>query len=177
VAEPARFRSSSTRFVGLGAMSFAALGTGSLLLAREWDDLVRFVGPLGLIGLVGYAALWLPYVDVTDGGVELRNVFRTVRLPWPAIQDVDGRYGLRLATSYGRFTAWAAPAPGGRDRFRGNESEAAELVRMHLDRLTGMGHLANPRLEHNEADVSWHLLVVAVGAALMVITVLGPLLS
>jgi len=171
------FRSSTTRSVGVGAMAFAAVGLGSLLVAREWDDLARFGGALGLVALVGYAVMWLPYVEVSEGGVVLRNVLRTVHLPWPAIEEVDGRYGLRLDTVYGRFTAWAAPAPGGRDRMRGADSEAAALVRQQHERLQGLGHLDNPRLESDHADVTWHVPVIVVAVALLVLAVVGPLLS
>ena len=37
---------------------------------------------------------------------------RTIDLPWPSIHAVDTKWALTLITAYGRFTAWAAPAPG-----------------------------------------------------------------
>lgn len=158
-------------------MAFAAIGLGSLLWGTHWDDLTRFGGPLGLVALAGYAALWLPSVEVSEGGVTLHNVLRTVRLPWTAIEEIDGRYGLRLTTTYGRFTAWAAPAPAGRDRTRGGDSDASALVRGQLERLRGLGHLESPRLESSEADVTWHVLTIAMGLSLLAITVAGPLLT
>ena len=45
--------------------------------------------------------------------MHLVNVLRTIDLPWPAIQLVDTKWALTLVTAYGKFTAWAAPAPGG----------------------------------------------------------------
>jgi hypothetical protein len=171
------FRSSSTRFVGVGAIAFSAVGLASLVVEREWDDLARFGGLLGLVALTGYAVMWLPYVEVSEGGLAFRNVFRTVRLPWPAIEEVDGRYGLRVQTAYGRFTAWAAPAPAGRDRMRGGDSEAAALVRRQMERLQGLGHLDNRRLESDHADVTWHVPVIIVAVALVVLTAAGPMLS
>jgi hypothetical protein len=105
--------------------------------------------------------------------VTLRNVFRTVRLPWPAIESVDGRYGLRLGTAYGRFTAWAAPAPTGRDRLRALDSEASGLVRHRLEELRVAGHLDTPRLESDHADLTWHWPTLAAVAGLVVIAVVG----
>ena len=49
---------------------------------------------------------------VDDGGVRLVNVARTIDLPWPSIVAVDTKWALTLVTAYGRFTGWAAPAPG-----------------------------------------------------------------
>lgn len=172
-----RFRSNTTRFVGVGAMAFAVAGLGAFAVEGDWRRLATYGGPLGLVGLVGLAGLWLPYVDISEGGLELRNVLRTVRVPWPAIQDVDGRYGLRLTTAYGRITAWAAPAPAGRDRMVGADSEAAAIVRQRMERLRAQGHLDNPRLESDRAHVTWHLPVIAAAIGLVVLTVVGPLLS
>jgi len=177
VTSTVRFRSSTTRFVGVAAMALAVLGLGSLAVRGDWTGLASFGGVLGLVGLIGLVALWLPYVEISEGGVELRNVVRTVRLSWPSIEDIDGRYGLRLTTAHGRFTAWAAPAPAGRDRMRGADSEAAALVRERLERLRGLGHLDNPRLESDHADVDWNVPVIVVGVALLVLAVAGPLLS
>src|SRR5262245_2344443 len=124
------FRSDALRILGAAVMVFAVLGIGSLAWGQEWDDLAKYGGLVCLVGFLGWAALWVPYVEVSDGGVTLVNVLRTIRLPWPAIREVDGRYGLRLETAYGRFTAWAAPAPRGRSRAAGVHSEAAQLVRV-----------------------------------------------
>lgn len=172
-----RFQSSSTRWIGVATSAFGLVGIGTLLLGGDADDLLTYGGALALVAFVGYAVLWAPYVEVDDGGVLLRNVLRTVHLPWPAIQEVDGRYGLRLDTAYGRFNAWAAPAPAGRDRLRGGDSEASAVVRRQLERFRGLGYLDNPRLESDTADVSWNL-PAAVGLVVLALaTAVGPLLA
>jgi hypothetical protein len=152
-------------------MAFAGVGLGALVVEGAWQHLLTYVGPLGLVALFGLAALWLPYVEVSDGGVEIRNVLRTIRVPWPAIEDIDGRYGLRLTTTYGKVTAWAAPAPAGRQRLQGGDSDAAAVVRRRFDQLQALGHLDSRRLERGELDVTWHVWIIVVGAALVVVTV------
>jgi hypothetical protein len=175
--EVVRFRSGATRVLGVVTMLVAGIALAALIVAGAWRDVVQLGGPIGLVALVGYAALWAPYVDVSDGGVEMANVLRTVRVPWPAVHEVDGRYGLRLTTAYGKFAAWAAPAPRGRDRMQGTDSEAASLVRSRLERLRAQGHLDNPRLESDRAAVEWHWWIVAGAITLTVTTVLVGVLD
>ncbi len=78
-------------------------GAGGLLAYAPW---------LLLPAAVVWAVFWNPRVVVDDSGLTLVNVLRTVRLPWPAIQDVDTRWALKLHTAYGTFGAWAAPSAG-----------------------------------------------------------------
>ena len=136
------------------------------------DTLLRYAAPCLLVGTVGWAAFWYPHVEVSDGGVTVVNTLRTVRVPWPAIQDVEGRYGLRLTTAYGPVTAWAAGAPAGRQRARGQDSEAAQAVTARLDALRAAGHLDNPRLERDAPVTTWHRGVVAALALLVLASVL-----
>ncbi|WP_217617392.1 PH domain-containing protein, partial [Cellulomonas sp. GbtcB1] len=70
-----------------------------------------YVAPVVLVVHWGWAAYWRPAVLVSPAGDELRNVTRTIELPWPTIQRVDTRYAHTLHTAYGDYAAWAAPAP------------------------------------------------------------------
>ena len=75
-------------------------------------DLLRFAPWLALLVGGCWATFWRPCVEVSDGGVRLVNVTRTIDVPWPAITGIETRWALTLLTAYGKFTAWAAPAPG-----------------------------------------------------------------
>lgn len=75
-------------------------------------EAARFAPWLALMTLTCWASFWRPRVTVTDAGVELVNVLRTVNIPWPAIQMIETKWALTLITAVGTFTAWAAPAPG-----------------------------------------------------------------
>ena len=106
-------RSRSARALAVAMVAVAAVGLVSALIDGV-DVVLDYGAPLLIIGLLGWAAFWMPYVEISDGEVVARNTLRTVHVPWPAIESVEGRYGLRLVTAYGSVTAWAASAPGGR---------------------------------------------------------------
>ncbi|GAA4421778.1 hypothetical protein GCM10023169_15120 [Georgenia halophila] len=77
--------------------------------------------PLAAAALA-WAVFWQPHVRVDDEGVTLANVWRTVRVPWSALESVDTRWGLRLHTKRKRYSSWAVPA---RSRYRksGNQDQ------------------------------------------------------
>ena len=59
-----------------------------------------------------WAVFWRPAVVVDDDAVLLLNPVRDVRVPWPALEDVDTRFALTLTASGRRYQSWAAAAPG-----------------------------------------------------------------
>ena len=151
------------------------VAAGGFVSAVADGAALEFGAPLVLIGLLGWAAFWRPYVEVSDGGVLVVNTLRTVHVPWPAIEAVEGRYGLRLHTAYGAVTAWAAGAPTGRQRARGADSEAARAVTERLEALRAAGHLDDRRLERPDLRTTWHRELIAAIAALLVASVALPL--
>ena len=165
----------------------------------SWADAARAAPWMALLTLACWATFWRPCVTVSDAGVELVNVSRTIFIPWPALHDIDTKWSLRLTTAYGRFTAWSASAPGARgallSRSSGDEygppaqrgepaavrasdladspsGSAAALIRQRWDKIRAAGHLDDPRLERERAQVTWHVatalaavLLLAVGLA------------
>jgi len=99
---------------------FAALVVWALSALMIWAAVTQGADPraaglypfAALLALLGWAGLWRPCVRVGDAGVTLRNVTHEVVVPWEALIHVDTRYALTLHTATGKFTAWAAPAPG-----------------------------------------------------------------
>jgi hypothetical protein len=155
-----------------------AAAVGFVALAVDGADALRAYGaPLLLVALLGWAAFWQPHVEVTDGGVRVANTWRTVHVPWPAIEDVEGRYGLRLRTSYCTVTSWAAPAPSGRARARAGTSSAALTVSGWLEELRAAGYLDNPILERPSLQVIWHVPLGVAAALLVVASLVLPLLG
>jgi len=146
-----------------------------------------------------WAAFWRPQVEVSDGGVRIVNVTRTIDMPWPAITGVETRWALTLVTAYGKFTAWAAPSAGRGPARRAARSDlrvlgrslgtrkhdgdpesspgaavdAAGLVRERWEQLRAAGHLDNPVLERESAPVHWHLETFAIGAILVVLGIIS----
>jgi hypothetical protein len=165
----------------------------------------RIAPLLLLVALVVWATFWNPRVEVTESGVRMVNVFRTIDIPWPAIQRIDTKWALTLVTAYGSFTAWAAPAPGMRSsaRLSGNggagrrqvpssammdserirpgdlpgspSGDAAGSVRRHWEKLRDAGHLDNPRLEHERVPSRWNQPLIAAIAVLVIACVLAGL--
>jgi len=173
MGETVRISSRSAQTIGALMVLAAVAGLGSTLL-DGWGGAIRFGAPLVLFGLLGWAAFWQPYVEVSDGGVTVANTLRTIEIAWPAIESVEGRYGLRLVTAYGPVTAWAAPAPAGRERARGQQGKAAEAVTQRLESLRGAGHLDDPKLERPAPKVTWHQPLLAAVAALLVAALVLP---
>jgi hypothetical protein len=79
----------------------AAAGLRSLLVQLP---------PVALLASLVYATCTRPLVAVGADGVLLRNVFRDVSVPWPALDAIDTRYALTLSAGGRRYAAWAAPA-------------------------------------------------------------------
>jgi hypothetical protein len=168
---------------------------GPLAALRTLPWLLLFAGGC-------WALFWRPEVVVDDGGVRVVNPFRTIDLAWPAILAVDTKWALTLVTSYGRFTAWAAPAPGLRQTLRSSPTEtkhlpkstmraggvrpgdlpstssgsAALLIRRKWEELRDAGYLDDPRLERDRAPVRWHVPLLAAGVVLAVLAVVGAVL-
>lgn len=183
-----RYRSRSGRALAVFVWLLAGLALVALLTQGGIVGLLRGAAWAVLPAVLVWAMFWRPCVIVDDGGVELVNVFRTIRLPWPSITAVDTRWALTLHTAYGRFAAWAAPASGwqrgrrvteqdshavpveesGGDRLvRASDApwspsgEAAMQVRRHWQALRDAGHLDDPRLEFDRPPVRWHLELMA----------------
>ncbi len=183
------------------AVVVAVLGLGGLVtgLVADAGATWPYVAPVVLVVLWVWAAYWRPAVLVSPAGVELRNVTRTIELPWPTIQRVDTRYALTLHTAYGDYAAWAAPAPSrarvataGRDdvaNLPGStygpggsvrpgdlassaSGQAAIIVRARWEELRDAGVLDDPRLERATPRVRWHAGTLAAIVVLIAASVL-----
>ncbi|WP_245612431.1 PH domain-containing protein [Actinotalea ferrariae] len=197
--EPVEFRA---RF-GQVLTVVAAVVCVVTLVAIAVEDTVaalRWAPVLALVATGVWAFYGRPAVVVDAAGVELRNVTRTVRLPWPAVQRVDTKYALTVETAYGTYAAWAAPAPSRSTTVRATpedtrylpessyiggglrpgdlagtaSGDAAAYIRRCLDQLRDAGHLDEPRLERDRPEVTWHVLPGLLLAGLTALAVLTP---
>ena len=190
------------RIIAVVAAVIALISAGSLFFAPDGEDIARGLAAPVLVLYLAWLMFWNPAVVIDDAGVVLVNVFRTVRLPWPAIDRIDTRWALELFTPYGKFTAWAAPAPGRHTAVRIQPSEvrnlpdsayiggavrpgdvpnspsgdASTIIRLRLDALRDAGHLDDRKLESSTADVRTHWARVAILAALVAAVVVSALL-
>ncbi len=194
------FRPGFGRWLVVVVAAVAAVGAVTGLLG-DTAQTVRYLPVLALAVAVAWAAYWRPAVLVSPAGVELRNVTRTVEVPWPAIQAVTTQYALTLQTAYGTYAAWAAPAPsrarvllasrsdrrlpgsapqGGTvavgDLAGTDSGQAAAVVRYRWEELRDAGALDDPRLERPAPVVHWHGRTLALVGGLAVVSALAPLL-
>jgi hypothetical protein len=177
MGETRTYRSAFSRALAVVAVCLSAVLVVWMALTAEPREALRYGAPVALVGTLAWLALWRPYVEVSDGGVEVRNVWRTVQVPWPALQDIDGRLGLRLVTTYGSYQAWAVPAPRRTRGGAGEPNEAAMCVSERWDQLRAAGYLDDPRLEQPRARTRVHRGAVAAVTALALLSVvLGVLL-
>lgn len=172
----ADLRSRTSQALGV-AMIVAGLVALVSAVVDGPDAVLQYAAPAVLFGLVGWATFFQPGVVVSDGGVLVRNTWRSIEIPWPAVQGVEGRYGLRLVTAYGSFTAWGAGAPRGRARMHDTESHTAEEVQRRLELLRAAGYLDDARLEWAKPRVHWHVRLLAAAGALVLLAVVLPVFS
>lgn len=99
------------RIVAVVAWIVCALVVGSLVVNGD-ASLVWVYAAAALIAFLAWAALWRPFIGISDGGVKLQNVSHSVVVPWEALIHIDTRYALTLHTPREKFSAWSAPAPG-----------------------------------------------------------------
>jgi hypothetical protein len=162
--------------------------------------LPHFPIPL-LIGYVGWFAFWAPTVRVSPGEVVIDNPSREIRLEWSQIVRIDTKWALEVHTEHGRYTAWAAAAPGRHTAMRQTRSDlqhlpegsylagavrpgdiptsdsgaAATVIRRQWETLRDGGFLENARAEHAGPRVRVHWLRLAILAALVVLAIVSLL--
>lgn len=106
-----RMTSTFNRAAAVGV--WIACGCAAVLALWSGAERLLWVYPGAALGVVlGWIALWRPYVAVSDAGVAVQNVTHRVLVPWEALVLVDTRRALSLRTPRATFTAWSAPAPG-----------------------------------------------------------------
>lgn len=175
----------------------------ALLAQDDRGRTLRYSLVLTTSAYLVWLLFWAPCVEVSDGGIRLKNVWRTVDLPWPAIERIDTRFALTLTTSYGRFVAWAAPASGRHrvittaptdlrnlpetsysagtvglgDVPRSDSGDAAAVVRQRWEQLRDSGYLDGARLDPDFSPVRWHrghLIVFSTLAVASILALVAP---
>jgi hypothetical protein len=111
-AESFRYRPVFGLVLSWVVLVLCVVGIAGLVVAGDWGDLARTIWPLLFAATLVAAVFWRPRIEVTDSGVTVVNVFRTLEVPWPAIQRIDTRYAVTLFTPNMRIAVWAAPSPG-----------------------------------------------------------------
>jgi hypothetical protein len=192
-----------SRIVAAIVVVFAIAALVSFVMAYDGATLLRTIAAPALAGYAAWLVLWQPAVHISDSGVRLENVFRTIHLPWPSIQRIDTKWSLTLYTTFGRFAAWAAPAPGRHSQLsvdpadtrnlpdssyvggalrpgdvpRTASGDAATIIRMRWEHLRDAGYLEDARPETERPPVRIHWVRAGILVALVALTVLSAILA
>ncbi|GAA1849733.1 PH domain-containing protein [Microbacterium koreense] len=125
--EPVVFRPRGGQILAWVAIVVCAASLVLILVTDGPLAVVLWSSPLVLIAWIAWLLYVRPSVTVSDGFVEIDNPFRTHRIPWGDIDDIDTRFALTVTTTGGRrIRAWAAPAPGIRRALATRREEVAE---------------------------------------------------
>ena len=154
----------------VASIAVASSGTGLV-------PVVRTLAVSGLVTALVWAVYWRPEVEVSDGGVRIVNPWRTVHVPWPAIDEVNHRWSLSVRTVDGRtVSAFAAPARGMSERGPGVADLAARTITERREELRAAGYLDDVRLEGAPVTVTPAAGPVLACLAGLVVTVASVLL-
>ena len=135
--EQVTFRPRGGQIVAWTAIAICALGLVYIAVTEGVPSLIVWAWPIVLVAWLAWLLYIRPYVHVNEGFVEIGNAFRTHRVPWGDVADVDSRYALTIQTSSGRrIRAWAAPAPSVR--------QAVATRREEVSRAPGEGDTRRP---------------------------------
>ncbi len=179
-----------------------ALGVGLLLTVH--DRRLAYLLPCALFAFIAWAMLWRPLFELDREGLTVRNVTRTIEIPWAALIHVDTKYALTLYTPGHRYPVWSAPAPGTASTLRATRNEtkgrigrpsvedsvrrpgdllstesgqAAEVVRRRWAQLRDAGVLEPGRADETPVRVHWHTATIAVTGVLTAATIAALLLA
>lgn len=188
------FRSRFNVIAAIFAWVLCAVAVVAITTSARGATLV-YIAPVAAVAFAVWMVLWRPTVRVSDGGVRLVNVTRTIDIPWEAVIQVDTRFALTLRTPQGRYTATAAPAPGrlnmtfgraeiipGRakidgqarpsDSSRTDSGAAAYLVRDRWTKLSDAGRIELGVAETTPVRLAWHWRSLAICAILLAVSLL-----
>jgi len=106
------FRSTSSKAYAVIAWAACAAVLAAVATNGGTAELLQYGAVPVALAAAAWAVFWEPHVMVSPDGVTVANVWRTVEVPWGAVEQVESRWGLRLHTTRGRVSAWATPARG-----------------------------------------------------------------
>ncbi|WP_062243776.1 PH domain-containing protein [Brevibacterium epidermidis] len=88
MSAPIILRQRSGPIITVIVWAFLAFLLGDALLRGAWDTVGRFGPALLLIGWVAFAVLWRPALVVGTDEVEVREILRTISVPFTRIRDI-----------------------------------------------------------------------------------------
>ncbi|MCR6705836.1 MULTISPECIES: PH domain-containing protein [unclassified Cellulomonas] len=132
-----RFSSRYGRWLTVAAGAAGVVAVASIAATDGLAAALRALPVTGLLVLLLWAAYWRPEVEVSDGGITVRNVWRTAVIPWPTYRDAEVRFSLRIETTDGAVEAWAPARSSGSARWLSRRGPAAPALPADDERVDG----------------------------------------
>lgn len=188
---PLIFRPSSGVIVTVLVWVVAAVIIGSLVAVGSGPGAELWpIAPVAVaVAWLTWVLLWWPRVRLAGEGIEVRNPFRTTRIPWTDLDEVDARGTLVLSTPAGPVKAWAAPPAvnrlrrradaiarirgrGGQTtasaRVRNDDPNVAEAIERSRDGRHRLPSTADP---YPSVSTSWNIAVLIVSVVVVAVAV------
>jgi len=142
MSQPVVFRPRGGMILAIIAIGICVATLIFMLIGEGAGSFARWAWPIVLIAWGAWLLYIAPFVVMTEGFIEIHNIFATHRVPWGDVDSIDSRYALTVKTESGRtIRAWAAPAPGAR--------EALSTKREEVSRTPGEGDTRRPSDSEN----------------------------
>ncbi|GAB97655.1 hypothetical protein KILIM_077_00120 [Kineosphaera limosa NBRC 100340] len=98
-------------FTGLVVVPAAAIAVSTVLAPSRHTPAILLTAALA--ALLGWVVFWRPTLSVTESELVVVNPWRTYRVAWTDLVDVQTRLMLTLVTDTRKIEAVAAPGPSG----------------------------------------------------------------
>jgi hypothetical protein len=198
-----RLISRFSRALSVLVIAVCVLGEAGLVFYGHPLTIVHGLAPIALVGYGAYVLFWVPLLVVGPAQLVIVNPARTYEISWPAILDIQTKWGLTLVTPMGKVNAWASPAQNrysslsrfsrdtlGRPGMTSERIMDTERVKRAATRtpstIAGLAPLMITKqweeyrdrgllgkLEGAGMTVRWHKVTLVVLAALVVLAVVG----
>jgi hypothetical protein len=177
---PYRYRPLFGRVLAVIVAVICVMGVVGLAVLGDWANLATTIWPLIFFGVLVFALFWRPIISIDERGLTVVNIFRTVFLPWAALERIDTRYTLTLFTPTRKVPVWAAPGPSARRTNAAAPGDAGSPARIRIadvvmERWSAIREAGAITETDREAGVTMrsHWVTIAVLVALLVASVLS----
>lgn len=113
-------------FAGVGYVAGGGLAASGLAPVTRATPALLATGLA--IAVFSHVYFWRPHVRVRPSAVTVVNSWRSHRVPWAALLDVQTRFDLTLITTRGEIHARGAPSPGGLTSLRAGGAGSREAL-------------------------------------------------
>lgn len=176
-------RPASSIWIGITSLIVLGLASWAQIYAYGFASFIGILPVMALAASITATLFLRPKAIVDEFGVIAINPFRTLRIPWSQIVDVETRFGLVVLTATTRFRVSAGVAPGRHTVARADkesfkhiggiqtkgagfifpgdilESDSGALAQVIRGQLSAIGS-DETKVGGDEITVEWHWLTI-----------------